>query len=45
MSTSGEVGEAQADEGMREYEAANRVVHCPTCGHGLERISGCNRLT
>jgi hypothetical protein len=39
-----EAGEAQADEGMREYEANNRLVHCPTCGHGIEKISGCNRV-
>lgn len=39
-----EVGEQEAEEGLKKYERSNRVLRCPTCGHGLEKISGCNRV-
>jgi hypothetical protein len=37
-------GEEEADKGMTEYMAWNRVISCPKCGHGIEKISGCNRV-
>ncbi|KAK9901691.1 hypothetical protein WJX75_008551 [Coccomyxa subellipsoidea] len=39
-----QVGEAEADKGLREYQAANKMIRCPTCGHGIEKITGCNRV-
>ncbi|KAK9846018.1 hypothetical protein WJX81_008504 [Elliptochloris bilobata] len=38
-------GELAADQGFAEYEKANKVVRCPTCGHGIEKVAGCNRVT
>ena len=40
-----EVGEVEADKGLAEYRAAHRMINCPTCGHGIEKISGCNHVT
>ena len=37
-------GEKEADKGMEEYKKSNRMIKCPTCGHGIEKISGCNRV-
>ena len=34
----------EAESGFQEYTAEHRVVHCPTCKHGLQRSEGCNRL-
>lgn len=40
-----QVGETEADKGLKEYQAKNRMISCPTCGHGIEKITGCNRVT
>ncbi|EIE20626.1 hypothetical protein COCSUDRAFT_57197 [Coccomyxa subellipsoidea C-169] len=40
-----QAGEAEADKGLAEYQKANKMVRCPTCGHGIEKITGCNRVT
>jgi len=39
-----ECGGRVADVELAEYRRTNRVVRCPTCGHGLEKISGCNHV-
>ncbi|CAL5223005.1 g5454 [Coccomyxa viridis] len=39
-----ECGEKEADKGMEEYKRSNRMIKCPTCGHGIEKIAGCNRV-
>ncbi len=40
-----QVGEVEADKGLAEYQKDNKMVRCPTCGHGMEKITGCNRVT
>ncbi|BDA42122.1 probable ATP-dependent RNA helicase DEAH11, chloroplastic at C-terminar half [Coccomyxa sp. Obi] len=39
-----QVGEVEADNGLKEYQAKNRMISCPTCGHGIEKTDGCNRV-
>lgn len=39
-----EVGQQEALEGLEEYQKSNRIVKCPTCNHGIERISGCDHM-
>ena len=40
-----ECGEKAADKGLEEYRKTHRVINCPTCNHGIEKISGCNHVT
>ncbi len=40
-----EFGEKEADRGLEEYRRNNRVMNCPSCNHGIEKISGCNHVT
>lgn len=39
-----ERGEEVAEKGMEKYRKKNRVMTCPTCGMGITKISGCNRV-
>ena len=39
-----EAGAQEAEEGLKEYRKGTRVIKCPTCGHGIEKASGCNRV-
>ncbi len=34
-------GEQDAEKGFAEYEAANRVIRCPTCGEATFWASYC----
>lgn len=38
-------GEEEAEKGMKDYMASNRVVRCPKCAHGIEKNGGCNKVT
>lgn len=37
-------GEQTVDNAFQQYTAANRIVRCPTCNNGLQKIDGCNHL-
>ena len=39
-----QAGAQAAEEGLTEYRKGTRVIVCPTCGHGIEKASGCNRV-
>eukprot|EP00884_Botryococcus_braunii_P001924 jgi/Botrbrau1/11732/Bobra.0195s0059.1 len=39
-----ERGEAVAEKGMAQYRKSTRVVTCPTCGMGITKVDGCNRV-
>lgn len=34
-----------AERGFTSYKAVNWVRRCNSCGHGLEKISGCDHVT
>lgn len=38
------LGQKVAEEGLEEYQKKNRIVKCPNCKHGIERISGCDHM-
>ena len=40
-----EVGQKEAEKGLEEYRKNNRIVKCTSCGHGTEKMYGCDRLT
>ena len=40
-----ENGQKEAEKGLEEYRKSNRMITCPTCNHGIEKIDGCNHLT
>ncbi|CAL8464958.1 g4493 [Coccomyxa elongata] len=37
--------EAVADRGFTSYKVVHWVKRCSSCGHGLEKISGCDHVT
>jgi hypothetical protein len=39
-----ERGEEVADKSFAEFRQTTRVVDCPTCGIGITKIDGCNRV-
>ncbi|CAL5223008.1 g5459 [Coccomyxa viridis] len=40
-----EAGEKKAEKDLEEYRKKHRIVNCPNCHHGTERISGCSHMT
>ena len=40
-----EVGQKEAEKGLEEFRKSNRMITCPACNHGIQKIGGCNNMT
>ena len=39
-----EISQKEAEKGLEPYRKWHRIVKCPTCQHGIEKIGGCNHM-
>ena len=39
-----EVGRKEIQKSLTTYRRKTRIVNCPTCKHGIEKIGGCDNM-